>query len=433
MPEESNNIEIRSDEVQEILGYIPPKYIRYGIGVITSCVIVLIVGTWFFKYPDIVTGRIELVTESPAVEVKSMATGKVENIFVKDFERVKQFQVLALIENVADFNDINELKEKLKAYRMFLESYDIWEIPNMDRIYSLGSVQEYYSVFNKVVDDYKQFVEIGYNSKKIISIKKEINEYKLYINSLENQCAILADKLRLANSQYDRDSALYKTEVISLLEWQNTKSNLIEVRYAFEGTKTNKYNAIIQLAKYEQQLFDLETDERRKLNDFKVDIKSSYETLLSKLKDWKHKYVVRSPIAGKVSFTKIWSNNQNIKSGDIVFTIIPMEKNIIKGRVSLSMVGSGKVKVGQIVNIKLDNYPYMEYGMIKGKVESISLTTNENKYIVEVALPELLKTNYGEKILFKHKMQGSVEIITKDMRLLYRLLSPLKYLLDKVK
>ena len=71
----------------------------------------------------------------------------------------------------------------------------------------------------------------------------------MYIKSLEHQGEILADKLRLVNSQYERDSSLYKTEVISLLEWENSKSNWIQVRYAFEGTKTNKYNASIDASK----------------------------------------------------------------------------------------------------------------------------------------------------------------------------------------
>jgi len=432
MPREENDIEIRSDEVQEILGYIPPRYIRYGIGIITSCIIVLLIGTWFFKYPDIVKSRIELVSESPAVEVKSVATGKVESIFVKDGETVHEFQDLALVENTATYRDISEIKGKLEDYRKFLNTYDINDMPDMHKIYELGSVQNNYSIFKKIIDDYRQFISLNYNNKKSKVIKHEISEYKLYIKSLKQQQSIQKEKLGLATVQYNRDSLLYLNKILSLVEWEGSKSNYLQMRYSYESTKTSVSNANIQLSQYEQKLFDLEVDESKKLNKYKVDIKSSYESLQSSLKDWKQRYVVKSPIEGKVSFTKIWSKNQNIKSGDIFFSVVPTNKSDKKGRLSLPLIGSGKVEVGQKVNIQLDNYPYMEYGMLTGTVESISSTINENTYMVEVSLPDKLETNYGEKVVFKHKMQGNAEIITKDIRLLHRLLSPLRYLFNKV-
>lgn len=69
--------------------------------------------------------------------------------------------------------------------------------------------------------------------------------------------------------------------------------------------------------------------------------------------------------------------------------------------------------------------------MLEGVVESVSLTSNEDMYVVEVSLSQALETNYGKQILFKHQMQGNAEIITKDIRLLERLFSPFKYLLCK--
>jgi len=45
----------------------------------------------------------------------------------------------------------------------------------------------------------------------------------------------------------------------------------------------------------------------------------------------------------------------------------------IIGKADIPSTGIGKVKSGQTVNIKLDNYPYMEFGMIKAKIKNISL------------------------------------------------------------
>ncbi len=108
--------------------------------------------------------------------------------------------------------------------------------------------------------------------------------------------------------------------------------------------------------------------------------------------------------------------------------------NII-GRVEIPSVGVGKVKIGQNVNIKLDNFPYMEFGLLRGKVKSISLipfiTDNGLMYSAEIEIPETLITNYGTELQFSQNMSGLSEIITDDVRLLERLLSPLRSIWKK--
>jgi len=94
---------------------------------------------------------------------------------------------------------------------------------------------------------------------------------------------------------------------------------------------------------------------------------------------------------------------------------------------------SGKVKTGQEVNIKLSGYPYLEYGMVKGKVKSKSLVPSGDSYIIELTLPDGLTTLYGKKLDFTQNMQGAAEIITEDLRLLQKILNPFRYLVSRNK
>ena len=126
----------------------------------------------------------------------------------------------------------------------------------------------------------------------------------------------------------------------------------------------------------------------------------------------------------------IRNENQNITVGDKVFSVIPENESTMVGRIIMPMQGSGKVKTGQKVNIKFYNFPYMEYGMVIGKVKSISLISSESNYIVEIDFPNGLKTNYGKVLLFSQEMKGSAEIITKDIRLLERFFNPIRSLIN---
>ena len=45
--------------------------------------------------------------------------------------------------------------------------------------------------------------------------------------------------------------------------------------------------------------------------------------------------------------------------------VMVSENGSVSGRMSVPSPGFGKVQVGQTVNVKLDSYPYMEYGVLR--------------------------------------------------------------------
>ena len=63
-----------------------------------------------------------------------------------------------------------------------------------------------------------------------------------------------------------------------------------------------------------------------------------------------------------------------------VVSIVPVEMGNFLGRIDLKMDRSGKVKTGELVNIKLSGYPYLEYGMVRGIVRSKSLVPSSDKH-----------------------------------------------------
>ena len=56
MPEELKEraIEIRSEEMDEILGKSPTWMLRRGVLLLFFIVLAILIGSWLFKYPDII-------------------------------------------------------------------------------------------------------------------------------------------------------------------------------------------------------------------------------------------------------------------------------------------------------------------------------------------------------------------------------------------
>jgi HlyD family secretion protein len=124
----------------------------------------------------------------------------------------------------------------------------------------------------------------------------------------------------------------------------------------------------------------------------------------------------------------IWSDLQEVKTGDPLFAITPDSMGEVQARLIIPFEGAGKVKPGQRVNIKLDGYSYMEFGMVEGIIHSISSGYNDMGYPALAELPNGPTTSYGIKIQFDRELQGTAEITTEDLSLLQRLFSPIKHL-----
>jgi HlyD family secretion protein len=162
-------------------------------------------------------------------------------------------------------------------------------------------------------------------------------------------------------------------------------------------------------------------------------LKTAYSELLSAIENWEQVYLLRSPVDGTVTFSAFWKSNQFVNAGDKVLAIVSQTPGEIIGRIQSPSSGSGKIKPGQRVNIKVQGYPYMEYGTLQGRVRTVSLISNENTYFIEVELPQGLKTGTGKTLDFTGELTGQAEVITDDRSLFARIFSPLKYLSQNYK
>ncbi|MCL2247300.1 MAG: HlyD family secretion protein [Lentimicrobiaceae bacterium] len=232
------------------------------------------------------------------------------------------------------------------------------------------------------------------------------------------------------------DSLLYVKNALSNAEYQNAKNIYLQQLQSFENAQLGIDNQNISILQLEQNVFDLEQQHKEQLNNLQIALTGAYNQLQTQIKIWEQTYLLISPIAGVVTFTKYWQKNQNINAGEVLVTVVPNETTIIVGKILLPPQGAGKVKEGQTVNVKFDNFPHLEFGMVRVQIKNISLVpivieNNQKAYMLEVDFPEKLLTNYGKELAFSQEMTGSAEIITEDLRLLDKFLNPIKAVLKK--
>jgi len=439
----------KSEAVTEILGKPPKWLIRWGITVIFLVVAGLFVGSYFFKYPEVLTAKITVTTENLPADIIAKTNAKIDTLFIKEKQTVKKGDLLLILENTANTRNILMLDAVLNK----MQALDLHDSP----ILELGELQPLYNTLQKSLSDYNYFKATDYHNKKIATINKQIEVQKIILNQSNRQLKLQQEQLQLANQQFKRDSILYTQQVIAASEYETAKTIKLQAYQTYENANTAIENQKISILQLEQTIFDLEQQRDEQETQYKLALNTSFDQLKAQLQAFKKLYFIESPSDGVVTFTKFWQKNQNITAGETILTIVPQEEEKITGKIYLPPQGAGKVKVGQTANIKFDNFPYMEYGLIKVQIKNIALvpiTEGENKfYVLEVdfptdtcrdvachvsdsvpivpKVPQTLTTNYGKQIIFTQQMSGTAEIITEDLRLIDRFLNPIKSILNK--
>ncbi|MEI7597419.1 MAG: HlyD family efflux transporter periplasmic adaptor subunit [Bacteroidota bacterium] len=431
MPEEFNNIEIRSEEIDDLLGKAPSSIVRWGITVIFSVISVIFVGSYFYKYPDIINAEISVQSENIPASIIAKNSGKITQLLVKDKQGVKNGDVLAVLENTANLNDVYAVKTQIQNLDSILKFQIDSSLTDtlLGNSFNLGDLQTGFSTLQKALKDYVFFLETDFPHKKIKSTESQISKHEALYQKMQRQTSITQEQLKLAKSQFMRDSMLYVKKVTSELDFEKSQTSYLQSKYSFESAKSSLDNAQISISQLQFSVLEMEQQYNNDCKQLRNGLISSLNTFQAQIKSWEQMYLLISPINGKVTFTQFWSENQNVKAGDNTMTIIPFKETKIVGRIKLPVQGSGKVKIGQRVNIKFNNYPYMEYGMVTGKIKNIALIPTESFYIVEVELLNGLQTNYKKKLPFNQEMQGVAEVVTDDVRLIERFFNPIKAIL----
>jgi len=432
MPSEGSpkKIELQNNEVEDMLGRVPGWITRNGIILFTVLIILLIFGSWVFKYPDIKRARIVVTSVNPPANLEARTSGKIVRLFVNDNELVETGQVLAMIENPADYDDVVELKSSLT----FLDSIPMEDIsedlPEL-RNAKLGTIQGEYSIFLKVYRDFMEFNRINYHRRKIRTARTELEKQQDYTRSLSERATIQEEAYNLALRQFNRDATLYEEGVISPSNLEESRSKMLNERNKRQEIISLMAENNISIARTEDQIVDLELRQQEALSGNVSAMEESYNNLKASVTSWEQNYLLVAPVSGAVTFTRFWSENQNVKVGEKVLTIVPAESGSMLGKILLPLEGAGKVRPGMQVNIQFDNFPHLEYGMIKGIVINKSQVSEDNHYTLEVEFPDGLHTYYGKDIPFSQNMQGQAEILTDKKRMLERVLNPIKSAVTK--
>ena len=415
----NDELNIYSEEVKDVLSKPPKALFRWGNTILFVFIIIVLFLSWLLKYPDIVTAQAILTTEIPPQKEFARVSGKIDSLFVKNYQAVKAGTPLALIENTANFKDVIYLKSILDTLTVNQTSF-YFPLDDLPMLF-LGDIENEFSLFENNYVLYILNKESQSFLNNDLASKYALSELRYRLQTLKNQKELNQKELFFKQKDLDRIEALYKKGVVSAQEFENKKLEYLQSERSYKNMSVSISQTKENISNRNNLKKQTSIENTREEINLLKGVIQSLDQLKTAIKEWELRYLFKSNIEGEVSFMKIWNKNQTINSGDFVFTIIPKNHSSYICKLQAPVLNSGKVKIGQDVNIKLSSYPDNEFGILTGKIKDISLVPNiEGLYLIDVELPKKLITTYGKEIEFKQEMTGIAEIITEDLRLIER-------------
>lgn len=419
--EEHEKIELRSDDVQEILGTPPSWLVRWGTTVIFFTVGAMLLSAWWIKYPDVIEARVTISTAVPPVEVIARTDGRIANILKQDNSPVNAGDVVIVLQSTADYRDMIRLDTLVqRLQRASLDSFLIFGIPSA---LNVGELQGDYSIFRQYLKEFEFSA-----TDRTASSEQRVRKLEEQKANLQKRITVNASvrkkaeqELGLERASFDQHKKLLSDGLISVSEYQIHYKKLVASEREFESLRGNDIEIQNEINNIDKIISETTFSTKEGEANIAVKLRESLNNLRSSLDKWKQTYLLTAPISGSVSFnSSFYSEQQHVKQDNQVFAIAPKEGKEIEGRVNMPVTGSGKVKPGQKVIIRLDSYPSEEFGTIEGKVEYKSTIPKDGQYTIQLSLPERLKSSRGIDLKFEQQLQGTAQIITDERRFLTR-------------
>ena len=378
---------------------------------------------WLLEYKDTISAPLTITTEVTPVDIYARTSGELR-LLVTNNAFVEKDAPLAIVRNTAIYEDVQILKNKLtvKGRNAIAIAKDLC----LSQDLAIGELKPALVKVNTAVENYLTFIKTDRHKALIASRDKQITQYNIRIGLLNERTNKLAE-----DKAYEE--ALIKTQ----------KKLLAEGVVSNEAYQISKRKTIIQdLAKLETTTdinaldLNIETLEREKLelaSQFNLDqlnfinqIKEALQLLENEINAWELKYLLKANVAGRCVFKEHFNDYRFARQDEKIFSLIPKEATPYFALLQLPIQGAGKVMETQEVYVKLNNYPFMEFGVLKGAVRDISSLPFEEHYNVKVDFAEELITTYGDTIEPQALMHGIGEIIVERKSLYERISEQVK-------
>ena len=402
---------------RRIKSNIPIRLIIQGYLVILICSSLIYGLIYLIDFKEIIQGRAIITSQNLPYDVYNAQAGYLR-LLVKEKSVVEHGEIIGYIETDVNRSDLNSLKA-------LLDQSD-WKNTIDVHGSKLGKIAIPIQELNNHIRRHQLFLKTDQTAKLVQSKEKETNLLKHKISLLQEQGDFLVKDRKISKERNDKNDTLYSKSVISEVEAEKSKQEYFNKSFTEIGNRGTISDCEMQIEQLKQEIIEAKVLYETKKEALEAEISNAKDRLFAAIELWEQQYVLQASTSGICSLSDLMLDNDFVNQGTKILTITPKEQVGTYGIVKLPVANFSKVKEGQSVNIKFDNYPFKEYGLVEGKIQSIANLPIDEFYNVTINFPDGLVSTYNEEFEFKQMMSGTAEIITGQYSILDRVVQEWK-------
>lgn len=412
------------NDINDLIGKSPGWLLRSGITILFFVIGVIITFSAFIKYPDKITSTGVITSNNPPIELYSKVNARVESILAPSGTRLSEGDPIIYFKNTIKLKDVNLIKDLVFNFNPN-DIKQVLSIKLPDNI-SLGNMQQPYGQLNLKVKEFQQIIRSTGAENQIQNIQEEIQNIELLRMSLEEERQLYVKERRLLEKDLGRQTELFTEGVISELELEQKEKEINQFVREYESLNKNSIESDIRQESLESSILRISEERTRQLYQYQFEIASIIEVLRTDILEWEDTFFLRAEIDGIIELSDEINTKTMLGPQTLIGYVNPDVVEQKYARVLIPPQRRGEIAVGNKCLLKLDAYPYKEFGLIESNIGSLSVLSTKktnnmiNLYEVLIPLEEELITEYNRVLNYSPNMSLTAEIITEEKTLLAR-------------
>lgn len=378
---------------------------------------------WFGQVNEVAQAQGRLIPRGSVYKVHPIETGKVSRVLVQEGSLVKAGQVMMELDNEQANREVERLEKARTAAQIeWSQTQSLLAQLRLQAESRLDGLR----------------AEMRANQIEIAQAQTNIATTGELLNQLHEDAT--AQETRLKKFQPLVDAGAIAQEQVfqvehSLRERQRT---ITEHRGALQRSTEDVGRLQAGVAQKQAAQAELQQQSQQQVRELEIKLAqiqariSELDILIAAANSKVQERYLYAPTSGVVSVLNLQNPGEVVRSGQPIAEISPANKPLILSAV-LPNQEAGFVKMGMPVQVKLDAYPYQDYGIIPGKVVKISPDAQPDErlgrvYQIEVELERNYINKDQQKITFKAGQTAMAEVVTRQRRIVDMLFDPLKKL-----
>ncbi|NJL46286.1 MAG: HlyD family type I secretion periplasmic adaptor subunit [Leptolyngbyaceae cyanobacterium SM2_5_2] len=384
-----------------------------------------IVGTWawFGSLEEVSIAQGQLAPLGEVYQVQPATAGEVIRLAVKEGDHVDQGQTIAELDQRLIEKEIERLSYSLNAYRQKLAQTKALIQQTRLGLSTLQTISRA-DIAARQSSIAEEAAAIATNERMLsqLQVDREAQLARMdRLAKLVERGAFAEDHLfQVEQELRDRDRSIIQAQGMA----EQSSATIAQLQAELDQTKAMAQKNELDATKQLQQLQIEATQLEASIQETQALLERSQTELAQA--------TLVAPVSGTISALEIDNVGVVLQPGQTIAEIAPSTAPLVLSAL-LPSEKAGLVKTGMPVNVKLDAFPYQDYGIVTGAVHAISPDTKAHEqmgavYRVEITLDATDITHEGESVAFKAGQTATAEIIVRKRRIISLILEPIRKL-----